>query len=146
MAHPELDRSLGFLLHDISRLFRRRFDVRARAVGLTRAQWSALSHLYRNEGITQSALADIMEVEKITLCRLLDRLEAAGWLERRAHPSDRRAKCLYLTDKAYPVREQMRAIAQAVRNEAYVGMSPEERDVLIDTLLHIKANLLAVAE
>lgn len=146
MANPELDRSLGFLLHDISRLMRRRFDARARAVGLTRAQWSVLIHLHRNEGMTQSALAEVLEVEKITLCRLLDRLEQAGWLERRAHPTDRRAKSLYLTDKAFPVIDEMRAISQAIREEAYAGMSAQEQEVLIDTLLRIKANLLAASE
>lgn len=146
MANPELDRSLGFLLHDISRLLRRSFDARARALGLTRSQWSVLIHLYRNEGITQTALADILEVEKITLCRMLDRLEDADWVERRAHPSDRRAKCLYLTDKAYPVLEQMRTISQAVRDEAYAGMSPPEQDALIDTLIRIKSNLLTAAD
>ncbi len=146
MANPELDRSLGFLLHDISRLMRRRFDARARAVGLTRAQWSVLIHLHRNEGMTQSALAEVLEVEKITLCRLLDRLEQAGWLERRAHPTDRRAKSLYLTDKAFPVNDEMRAISQAIREEAYAGMSAQEQEVLIDTLLRIKANLLAASE
>ncbi len=146
MANPDLDRSLGFLLHDISRLLRRRFDARARALELTRAQWSVLIHLYRNEGITQRALADILEVEKITLCRLLDRLEEAGWLERRAHPNDRRAKCLYLTEKIHPVQEQMCAISQAVRNEAYAGMSPQEQDALINTLTRIKLNLLAVSD
>ncbi len=146
MANSDLDRSLGFLLHDISRLLRRRFDTRARALELTRAQWSVLIHLYRNEGITQTALADILEVEKITLCRLLDRLEEAGWVERRAHPNDRRAKCLYLTEKIYPVQEQMRAISQAVRDEAYAGMSLQEQDELINTLTRIKLNLLAVSE
>jgi len=142
MPTSELDRSLGFLLHDVSRLLRKRFDRRARALGLTRAQWSVIAHLRRNEGLTQSALADILEVEKITLCRLVDRLEASGWVERRPHPEDRRANALYLTSKAYPVLDRMREISRDIRSEAMAGLQPEERDYLLDTLQRLKHNLL----
>lgn len=142
MANSELDRSLGFLLHDVSRLLRKRFDRRARALGLTRAQWSVIAHLRRNEGLTQSALADILEVEKITLCRLVDRLEAAGWVERRAHPDDRRANALYLTQKAYPIVDRMRDISRDIRSEAMAGLRPEEQEHLLDTLQRLKHNLL----
>ncbi|MGA7801057.1 MAG: MarR family transcriptional regulator [Gammaproteobacteria bacterium] len=142
MANSNLDRSLGFLLHDVSRLLRKRFDRRARALGLTRAQWSVIAHLRRNEGLTQSALADILEVEKITLCRLVDRLEAAGWVERRPHPEDRRANALYLTPKAYPILDRMGAISQEIRTEAMSGLRPEEQEHLLDTLLRLKQNLL----
>ncbi len=142
MTHYDLDRSLGFLLHDVSRLLRRRFDQRAQALGLTRAQWSVIAHLYRNEGITQSALADLLEVEKITLARAIDRLEAAGWVERRPHPSDRRANCLYLTDKAYPIFDRMRELSMEVRAEALAGIKPADLERLVGTLLQIKGNLL----
>ena len=101
------ERSLGFLLHDVSRLLRRRFDGRARTIGLTRAQWSVLAHLSRYEGINQTALADILEIEPITLVRQLDRLEAAGWIERRLDPQDRRVRLLYLTDRGRPILERM---------------------------------------
>src|SRR5882672_3339347 len=103
MKHPELDVSFGFLLHDIARLMRKRFDQRARGLGLTRAQWQVLAHLARHEGINQAGLAEILEIEPITLGRLVDRMADSGWLERRADPNDRRARLLYLTAKARPV-------------------------------------------
>jgi len=92
MELPE--RNLGFLLHDVARLMRKRFEQNARGLGLTRSQCQVLAHLARNEGIQQSGLADILEVEPITLTRLLDRLEEAGFVERRAHATDRRIRHL----------------------------------------------------
>src|ERR1700722_9689780 len=103
MTNSELDTSFGFLLHDIARLMRKRFDQRARSLGLTRAQWQVLAHLARHEGINQAGLAEILEIEAITVGRLVDRMEEAGWVERRAHPSDRRARLLYMTAKARAV-------------------------------------------
>src|SRR3954447_25460282 len=97
------DRHLGFLLHDVARLLRTRFDQRARVLGLSRAQWSVLAHLSRNEGIRQNALADILEVEPITLARLLDRLEESGMVERRVDPNDRRARRLFVCPAAPPL-------------------------------------------
>ena len=88
MELPE--RNLGFLLHDVARLMRKRFEQNARGLGLTRSQCSVLAHLARNEGIQQGGLAEILEVEPITLTRILDRLEEAELVERRAHPTDRR--------------------------------------------------------
>ena len=81
------ERSFGFLLHDIARLLRKRFDQRARALGLSRSQWQVLAHLSRHEGINQSGLAEILEIENITLGRLVDRMGEAGWVERRPDPS-----------------------------------------------------------
>ena len=135
------ERSLGFLLHDVSRLLRRRFDGRARTIGLTRAQWSVLAHLSRYEGINQTALADILEIEPITLVHQLDRLEAAGWIERRLDPQDRRVRLLYLTDRGRPILERMHELGAETRAEAVAGLSAAEHDALIDTLLRIKANL-----
>src|SRR5207302_9486649 len=91
MTRHELDSSFGFLLHDIARLMRKRFDQRARNLNLTRAQWQVVAHLARHEGINQAGLAEIIEIEPITLGRLIDRMEEAGWVERRPNPSDRRA-------------------------------------------------------
>jgi len=135
------ERSLGFLLHDVSRLLRRRFDGRARTIGLTRAQWSVLAHLSRYEGINQTALADILEIEPITLVHQLDRLEAAGWIERRLDPQDRRVRLLYLTDRGRPILERMHELGAETRAEAVAGLSAAEQEALIDTLLRIKANL-----
>ena len=117
------DRSLGFLLYDAARLMRRDFDRRARSLGLTRAQWSVLAHLVRKEGSRQAAIADTLEIEPITLVRQLDRLEAAGWVERRPDPSDRRARLLYLTDKAHPVLDQLYALGAETRAIALADVS-----------------------
>lgn len=141
MASPNLDRNLGFVLHDVARLLRKRFDQRARSLELTRAQWSVLAHLARYEGLNQTALAEILELEPITLVRLLDRLEGAGWVERRPDPNDRRARLLYLAEKAHPVLEKLRVLGAATREEAMAGLSEETREQLIDTLLAIKTNL-----
>jgi len=141
MSQDPYERHFGFLLHDIARLLRRHFDLRAQSLGLTRAQWSVLFHLHRNEGMTQAALAQLMELQPITLARLLDRLEADGWAERRPHPQDRRAKCLSLKEKALEVLEQMQGISHQIRSEAIAGLSPEQFEVLLDALVHIKGNL-----
>ncbi|HJT07741.1 MAG TPA: MarR family transcriptional regulator [Stellaceae bacterium] len=135
------ERSFGFLLHDIARLMRKKFDQRARSLNLSRAQWQLLVHLSRHEGINQSGLAEILEIESITLGRLVDRMEEAGWVERRPDPSDRRARLLYTTEKVAPVMERMRELADATRNEALAGLAPAQRDALIDTLIQVRGNL-----
>jgi DNA-binding MarR family transcriptional regulator len=137
------DRTLGFLLHDCARLLRKRFEQNSRGLGLTRAQWQVLAHVNRHEGINQSALADILEIEPITLARIVDRLEASGFVERRQHARDRRLRLLHLTDKARPILDRMRAMGQATREEALAGLPAAERDCLVDTLLRMKGNLLA---
>ena len=135
------ERSFGFLLHDIARLMRKKFDQRARSLNLSRAQWQLLVHLSRHEGINQSGLAEILEIENITLGRLVDRMEEAGWVERRPDPNDRRARLLYTTEKVAPVMERMRELAEATRNEALAGLAPAQRDALIDTLIQVRGNL-----
>ena len=138
--------TLGFLLNDTSRLLRKRFEQRARGFGLTRAQWQALAYLSRNEGIQQSALADILELEPITLGRIIDRLEAAGLLQRRRHKSDRRIWQLYLEPKAHDLLEHMSAIGDATRAEALEGVSEEDRAVLTRVLSAMKSNLIVACE
>jgi DNA-binding MarR family transcriptional regulator len=133
--------TFGFLLSDAARLLRRRFDQKARRLGLTRAQWQLLARLARNEGTNQAALADLMEVEPITLCRLLDRMEEGGWVERRPDPADRRARRLYMTDKARPVLEEMRALADGIYDEALSGLSAEAREALLSALRLVRTNL-----
>ncbi len=124
------ERSFGFILHDIARLMRKRFDQRARALGLSRSQWQVLVHLSRHEGINQSGLAEILEVENITLGRLIDRMEESGWVERRRDRNDRRARLLYMTERVAPMMERMHALAEEARNEA-----------LVDQLTRVRANL-----
>ena len=135
------ERSFGFLLHDIARLMRKRFDQRARALGLSRSQWQVLAHLSRHEGINQSGLAEILEIENITLGRLIDRMEEAGWVERRSDPRDRRARLLYTTAKVAPMMERMHALAEETREEALAGLPPAERDAMMDQLTRVRANL-----
>lgn len=135
------DRSFGFLLHDCARLVRRDFERRARAIGLTRAQWAAIAHLRRNEGCNQSTLADLLEVEPITLARLLDRMEASGWVTRRPDPRDRRARLVFLTDKAKPLIDQLADFSSETRLAALAGMSAAEQEGVIDMLIRVRANL-----
>ena len=134
--------TLGFLLHEVARLLRRRFEQHARELGLTRSHWQALAYLAPNEGIQQTALAEMLEIEPITLVRILDKLEARGLIERRQHPSDRRCKQLYLTDAAHPVLADIRTLGEATRNEALAGLSADQRQVLIHALSTMKSNLL----
>ncbi len=93
------ERYLGFLITDCGRLQRTVFDRRVRALGLTRSQWLVLRRLDRNPGAAQSELADLLEVEKATAGRLIDKLEENGWVERRADPADRRIKRIHMTQK-----------------------------------------------
>ena len=140
MDSPE--RNIGWLLHDVARLMRKRFEQNARELGLTRSQCQVLAHLSRNDGIQQGLLADILEVEPITLTRILDRLEEAGLVERRAHPKDRRIRLLSLTAAAHPLLAEIFAIGALTRGEAMEGIADEDRDRLFDILSGMKANLL----
>jgi MarR family transcriptional regulator for hemolysin len=126
----------------VSRLLRKRFDQRAAKLGLTRAQWRVLAHIGLREGINQSALADILEVENITLGRHIDRLQDSGWVERRSDPDDRRAWRLFIMDKALPIMRRMQVISVDTRAEALDGFSAEEEDLLLGALLRVKSNLL----
>lgn len=134
--------TLGFLLHDVARFLRKRFEQRARDLGLTRSQWHTLAYLNANEGIHQGGLAEILEIEPITLVRILDRLEERGLIERRQHPTDRRIWLLYLREEARPLISRMRAIGDATRAEALEGFSGEDREALIAMLSRMKLNLV----
>jgi DNA-binding MarR family transcriptional regulator len=138
-----LTRSLGFLLGDVSRLIRMQFDSRAGDLGLTRAQWRVLAQLRRREGINQSSLAEILEIEPITLVRHIDRLVAKGLVERRADPNDRRAWRLHLKDEVQPVLDRLRRLSEQVRQDALAGIPADEQEKFIDNLLMIKDNLSA---
>ncbi len=141
MDTTDANLSLGSLLNDVSRLMRKRFDQRAKELQLTRAQYYLLAKLSRHEGIKQVGLAELLEVEPISAARLVDRMEAAGWVERRADPTDRRARRVFLAPKARPVIERMRAIASDIYEEAMVGLDRAERDRLLAALAHARRNL-----
>jgi DNA-binding MarR family transcriptional regulator len=136
--------SLGFLISDVSRLMRRRFDERARQVGATRAQWRTLTTLSRNEGLNQGALADLLEVEPITLCRMIDRLEESGLVERRRDPSDRRAWQLFLTDKSKPILDDLRTMAESLFVQVLQDIDESDRAVLRKSLQRMRANLITL--
>jgi MarR family transcriptional regulator, transcriptional regulator for hemolysin len=142
MKRENLDRNIGFVMHDVARLMRTGFDRRVRSLGLTRSQWWVLTFLYRREGVTQSELAEDLDIEKATLGRLLDRLETSRWVERRADGRDRRVRRLYLTPAIAELMATMRQIAADMRIEALEGIPPTESEQLVDTLLKIKRNLL----
>jgi DNA-binding MarR family transcriptional regulator len=137
----DLDRSFGFLVNDVARLFGRRFDQNGRRLGLTRAQCRTLGYLTRNEGINQAGLADLLEIRPMTLVRQIDRMEEAGWIERRPDPADRRARRLYLTAKARPVLGRIWNVANATRDEALARLSPPQAETLIDLLDRVHATL-----
>ena len=142
MFRENLSRNFGFLLNDVARLMRTAYDRRIRKLGLTRAQWWVLTHLYRGNGVSQTELAETLEIEKPTLGRLLDRLEAKGWVRREHDASDRRVWRVHLTDEVAPALRTMRAIAAELRHDALASISTAERERFVDTLLAIKANLL----
>lgn len=133
--------TLGFSLNEISRLMRRRFDARARAIGVTRAQWHTLFMVSRNEGVNQGGLAELMEVEPITACRMIDRLEEAGLLERRRDPNDRRMWRIYLTESARPLLARLKAIGSEVTEQALTGVSECDRERLTALLATLRTNL-----
>lgn len=137
------DRNIGFLLHDTARLMRIDYDRRMKRLGLTRSQWWVLNRLYFNEGITQTELSGLLEIERATLGRLLDRLEEKGWLERRMDPSDRRVKRVFLTGEVELLMKTMRAMAAEVRSNALDGLSGDEQEYFTDILTKMKRNLLA---
>jgi len=141
MFREDLSRNFGFLLNDVARLLRTAYDRRIRKLGLTRAQWWVLTHLYRGDGVSQTELAETLEIEKATLGRLLDRLEAKGWVRRDHDASDRRVWRVHLTEEVEPALRTMRAIAAELRRDALTGISAAERERFVDTLLAIKANL-----
>ena len=141
MPWKKSDPILGFVLHDISRLLRKRFDRRARDLNLTKSQWVVLAHLARHEGIHQSGLAEILEIEPITLARHLDRLEETGWIQRQRDPHDRRAWNLHLTEKAGPILSKLAALVDETMEEALIGLSEIERRHLFTMLQTVRANL-----
>ena len=134
--------TIGFVLHDVGRLMRKRFEQQAAHLGFTRSQWLVLLHLAKNEGIHQAGLAEILEVEPITLVRILDKLEGRGLIERRQHPTDRRLWLLYLDPKARSSLEPLHAIGEATRAEALAGLSDADRAALLRMLGAIKTNLV----
>lgn len=141
MIREDLSRNFGYLVNDVARLMRTVYDRRVRKLGLTRSQWWVLNHIFRHPGVTQSELAAILEIERATLGRLLDRLEAKRWVRREHDARDRRAWRVHLTAAAEPAMRKLRQQAFGLRRDALAGVSAKQREQFVDTLLAIKSNL-----
>jgi len=129
------------MIADISRLARRAFDARAREIGVTRPQWQVLVVLNRHEGVNQGGLAELLDVEPITVCRMVDRLQEADLVERRPDPADRRSWKLFLTAKAGDLLAQLHPLVEQLEVEAFEGISNAEREAVIATLTRLRSNL-----
>jgi DNA-binding MarR family transcriptional regulator len=138
------ERNFGFLLKDVSRRYVERFERRAREISLTLAQCKVLVRLEKNEGVSQARLAELAEIEPMMMVRILDRMERDGWLTRRPHPTDRRARCLYLTPRAKPLLDEIWRLSDLTRAEAFAGVTKARREGLIALLEQIHANMRAL--
>ncbi|NYE28565.1 DNA-binding MarR family transcriptional regulator [Rhodanobacter sp. K2T2] len=140
------DISFGYLLSDVTLLVRKHFDRRASKFGLTRAQWRAVKVLNLREGLRQTELADFLEMEPIAVGRVIDRLQAAGFVERRPDPADRRAWRLHTSEQARSVVDDMEVIARGLRKDATAGISIDELQQALAVIARIKENLLALEQ
>jgi MarR family transcriptional regulator for hemolysin len=132
---------MAFLLSDLARLLKTYVDQQARQFGMTRAQWQVLSRLERSEGLKQAELAEMLDLQPITLTRLVDRLCANGLIERRADPDDRRAKRLFLTEEARPLMDRLAVFGEELMGEVLAGIDDNEVKLLLSKLGRAKENL-----
>ena len=138
------ERHIGFLISDVARLMRTAFDRRVRKLGLTRSQWLVINRLYRRPGATQSELAEMLEVEKATAGRMVDRMEKKGWVVRRADAGDRRVNRLHLTQEALLIQVRLAQIADRTVDDALGLLSPRERDQFAESIRRVKRRLQAM--
>jgi MarR family transcriptional regulator for hemolysin len=136
-----LEREVAFNINDVARLLKTYADQRARDLGMTRAQWAVLARIERSEGLKQCELADTLDLQPITLTRLIDRLCDGGLIERRPDPDDRRAKRLYLTPAARPVLDGLTRLGQDIMATVLAGIEPGAVEQLLAHLLTLKTNL-----
>ncbi len=141
-----MENNIGYLLSDSGRLLRKTFDERVRDLGLTAVQARLMLSLVKFPDNNQAFYAERIEVEPITLTRIVDRMEEAGWVERVADPNDRRARLLHLTDKSREIVEPLRAIVNALVEDMAEGLTSRELDLLAELLGKISANLSAERE
>jgi MarR family transcriptional regulator for hemolysin len=147
MANMSFEREVAFNISDVARLLRTYADQRARDYDMTRAQWAVLARVERSEGVKQIELAETLDLQPITLTRLIDRLCESGLIERRSDPDDRRAKRLYLTPAAHPVLDGLARIGKDMMAIVLDGIEPTARERLLAQLLVMKSNLRnAIAE
>ena len=141
MTFKDPPEHVAYLIGDVSRIFRTVYDRRVEPLGLTRAQWRVLSRINRMEGATQTELATVLEIEKPTLGRLLDRLEEKDWIERHADKNDGRTKRIKLAYKAEPLLEKMYDLGDEILESAIAGLSKKEAEQLRYSLSKVKQNL-----
>src|SRR3954451_10463646 len=142
----EEERHIGFLISDVARMMRTAFDRRVRALGLTRSQWLVINRLHRRPGATQSELAEMLEVEKATAGRMVDRMEKKGWVVRRADAGDRRVNRLHLTQEALLIQVRLAQIADRTVDDALALLSSRERDQFSEWMRRVKTQLQAMLE
>lgn len=140
---PNTDDYIGVVISDVARLLRTEFDRRVRRLGITRAQWLVLTRLHRRPGASHSELAEMMEVERATAGRMIDRLVANGWVERRTPRDDRRVKRVYLTPEAERVHKRIWRVAEATVESALTDLSAQESQRLMALLQRIKKTLVS---
>ncbi|MEA3081479.1 MAG: hypothetical protein QOD54_1147 [Sphingomonadales bacterium] len=133
--------TLPFEIGETAHALRKAFDRGAVGLGITRAQWKVLFKLTRRPGLRQIELADMLDIEPITLSRIVDRLEEAGLVERAADPADRRAWRLHVTAKAQPLVEKLRAVADEMAAEAFGGIDPKDIETARHVLGRVRENL-----
>lgn len=143
---PRMEPNIGYLLNDTSRLLRRAFDERMRALGLTAPQARLLLALEKLPDNNQAFYAERLEVEPITLTRLVDRMEEADWIERMPDPSDRRARILHLTGKSHDIVSKVRGRVEGLVEDLSQGLSNAERGELKRLLTLVSENLIADRE
>jgi DNA-binding MarR family transcriptional regulator len=134
-------KDLAWQISETSHALRRFYNRRVAEVGVTRAQWRVIAALGHHPGMKQVELADWLDVEPISACRIIDRLEEAGLVERQRDPADRRAWRLSLTARAEPIRERLRALAEEMSLEAFAGMSGEELETMRGSLARVRDNI-----
>ncbi|MDB5599616.1 MAG: hypothetical protein JWN71_1660 [Xanthobacteraceae bacterium] len=134
-------RELPFMINEVARLLRTFADQEARQYGMTRAQWAVLARLERHQGLKQAELADMLDMQPISLTRLVDRLADNGLIERRGDPNDRRAKRLFLTEAAKPVMERLDALGEVLTGTVLGDIPASDIDQMLQGLGAIKTNL-----
>ena len=133
--------TLGFLIHDAARLLRRRFEARGAEHGLSAAQWRLMVHVVKQDGVSQARLAELLEIEPISVSRLVDRMEQGGWVRRCPDPQDRRVRVIHPTERALDAFASVKVLAGEVYDEALAGLSADERATLMHGLTTLVANL-----
>ncbi len=143
---PDDEHYIGYTMTDVARLLRTVFERRVRTLGLTRAQWVVIARVHRHPGLSQTEISDLLEIEKATAGRLIDRMEAKGWLERRADPNDRRINRMHLTKEAERLHALIWPIAEGTVDAALQDLSTTERRTLSKLMRRVKQQLLQLAE